>query len=296
MSTETEPQNLRRQLRLWEAIALSVGIMAPAGAAALNGIVPAGRVGTSVPLAFLVAFGAMSLVAYGFIRLTKRFNSAGSVYALAGATLGPRGGFAAGWTLMGAYLAFIAATLTAFALFLAAFLDSAGIWSEPPWLLLAAAGGAVLAFCAFRDVRRLMQILIVLNLVSVAAVILLALVVIIDVAVGGGPTGQTFTLEPFSPNGLTIGAIAAGTVFAFTSFAGFEGAAALGEETREPRRNVPRALTYALIIEAAFLVLVMFAWSLGYGPTPQGGEEFAGSSGVFGDLGPVFMNRPTRTP
>ena len=49
---------LRRELRFWEAIALSIGIMAPTAAMALNGVAPAGLVGRAVPLAFLFVCAA----------------------------------------------------------------------------------------------------------------------------------------------------------------------------------------------------------------------------------------------
>jgi amino acid transporter len=86
---------LRRELRLFEALAISVGIMAPTAAMALNGVAPAGLVGRAVPLAFLFAAIAIALVSYSFIRLTSYFNHAGSAYALVGLTVGPRAGFLA---------------------------------------------------------------------------------------------------------------------------------------------------------------------------------------------------------
>ncbi|TMJ94099.1 MAG: APC family permease, partial [Actinobacteria bacterium] len=84
---------LRRELRLFEALAISVGIMAPTAAMALNGVAPAGLVGRAVPLAFLFASIAIALVSYAFVRLTGYFNHAGSAYALVGVTVGPRAGF-----------------------------------------------------------------------------------------------------------------------------------------------------------------------------------------------------------
>jgi amino acid transporter len=80
---------LRRELHLFEALAISVGIMAPTAAMALNGVAPAGLVGRAVPLAFLFAAIAIALVSYAFIRLTSYFNHAGSAYALVGVTVGP---------------------------------------------------------------------------------------------------------------------------------------------------------------------------------------------------------------
>ena len=98
-----ETQGLRRELRFIEAIALSLAIMAPTAAMALNGTAVAGLIGRAVPLAFLIATIGVLFVSYGFVRLTRHFNSAGSVFALAGATLGPRAGFFAGFALMATY-------------------------------------------------------------------------------------------------------------------------------------------------------------------------------------------------
>jgi amino acid transporter len=111
MTVEGETRNpeeaagLRRELRFWEAIALSIAIMAPTAAMALNGTVPAQLVGRAVPLAFIFATVGVIFVSYAFIRLSGYFSHAGSVYAFSGITLGPRAGFFSGWALLGTYLA-----------------------------------------------------------------------------------------------------------------------------------------------------------------------------------------------
>ena len=75
---------LRRELRFWEAIALSIAIMAPTAAMALNGTLPAQLVGRAVPLAFIFATVGVIFVSYAFIRLSQHFSHAGSVYAFSG--------------------------------------------------------------------------------------------------------------------------------------------------------------------------------------------------------------------
>src|ERR671931_2293665 len=140
---------LRRELRLFEALAISVGIMAPTAAMALNGVAPAGLVGRAVPLAFLFAAIAIGLISYSFIRLTRFFNHAGSTYALVGATLGPRAGFFAGWALLATYSCFIAANIAEIGLFGGAFLAGAGIWSNPEWIVISRAAAAVVWFLAY---------------------------------------------------------------------------------------------------------------------------------------------------
>ena len=94
-STAAGP-GLRRELRFWEAIALSIAIMAPTAAMALNGAAPAGLIGRAVPLAFIFATLGVLLVSYAFIRLSRYFSHAGSVFAFSGVTLGPRAGFFSG--------------------------------------------------------------------------------------------------------------------------------------------------------------------------------------------------------
>jgi amino acid transporter len=112
-----EAAGLRRELRFWEAIALSIAIMAPTAAMALSGTVPAQLVGQAVPLAFIFATVGVIFVSYAFIRLSGYFSHAGSVYAFSGITLGPRAGFFSGWALLGTYLAFTAASTAEAGLF-----------------------------------------------------------------------------------------------------------------------------------------------------------------------------------
>ena len=107
---EAQPSRLRRELHFWEAIALSIAIMAPTAAMALNGVGIAGLIGRAVPLAFLFALIGVLFVSYAFAMLTREVSHAGSVYALTGFTLGARAGFLAGWALLGTYLCFTVAS------------------------------------------------------------------------------------------------------------------------------------------------------------------------------------------
>ena len=111
-SRDEAPQNpgLRRELRFWEAIALSIGIMAPTAAMALNGTGVAATSGGRSRWRFIFATIGVLLVSYAFIRLSRYFSHAGSVYAFSGVTLGPRAGFFSGWALLGTYLAFTCAS------------------------------------------------------------------------------------------------------------------------------------------------------------------------------------------
>jgi amino acid transporter len=281
---------LRRELRFWEAIAISVGIMAPAAAMALNGVAPAGIVGRAVPLAFLFAAIAIGLISYSFVRLTRFFNHAGSTYALAGVTLGPRAGFFAGWALLATYSCFIAANIAEIGLFGTSFLDGIGIWSDPPWILISLVAAALVWALAYGDIKFVMRALLSFEGITVSLIVILIVVIFWKVIGGDAPSGQDFTLKPFVPaEGTTIGAIAFASVFGLLSFGGFEGAAALGEETNNPRRNIPLAIAVAVAFCGVFYTIVMLAQSLGFGIDDAGIEAFAGSSSPLGELSQSYV-------
>jgi amino acid transporter len=281
---------LRRELRFWEAIAISVGIMAPTAAMALNGTVPASLVGRAVPLAFLFAAIAIALISYSFIRLTTYFNHAGSTYALAGVTLGPRAGFFAGWALLATYSLFIVADIAEIGLFGSSFFDGSGIWHNPSWILISLIAAALVWVLAYGDVRVVGRMLLTFEGISVTLIVIVVIVIFWKVIGHTAPNGQHFTLKPFVPaSGTGVGAIAFASVFGLLSFGGFEGAAALGEETNNPRRNIPLAIACAVGFCGVFYVIVMLAQSLGFGLDANGIKSFSGSSAPVGDLAKTYV-------
>jgi amino acid transporter len=85
------------------------------------------------------------------------------------------------------------------------------------------------------------------------------------ILIKGGDSGLSLT--PFSPAALPQGfsGLFLAAVFSFTSFIGFEAAAALGEETANPRFTIPRAILAAVIVGVIYYVFVTYAMSIGYG-------------------------------
>jgi amino acid transporter len=284
------PDGLRRELRFWETIALSIGIMAPTAAMALNGVGVAANVGRAVPLAFLISAVLVFFVSWGFVRLSGHFSHAGSVYAFSGATLGPRAGFFSGWALLGTYLAFTVASTSEVGLFLGQFANGTGIWSGSEWIWIALAAAGGIAVLAYSDIRIATRTLISLEAVSVTLIAVLVVVIFVRLATGSVPGSQGFDASVFSlPQGTTSSELGLGIVFAFLSFAGFEGAAALGEETTNPRREIPRAIRNAVLAAGVFYLLCMLAQTWGFGTDRAGVAAFAGSGSPLGDLGSTYV-------
>lgn len=293
--TSHEPTKLRRELSLWEAIGISLALMAPSMAANINPQGTVGQVGRAVPLAFLVATIGVLLVAYGFVRLTQQFHHAGSVYGFVGVTLGPRAGVFAGYALMGTYIFYACVTSMAAGIFGASFLQAIGIIpaGDPNVVaqfaigFLAVAGAAWLAFVPVRNGTR---ILLTVEGVTVALILITAVIIVIKLATGNAPAGQTLSLDPFIPDsGTGLGAIAVGSVFGFLSFAGFEAAATLGEESKDPTRHIPRAILGVAVFGGIYFVFVTWVEVLGFGPSADGMKAFVGSGSLLGDLATTFI-------
>src|ERR1017187_1552831 len=141
--TETGQGKLRRNLSIWEAIGISLALMAPSMAASINPQGTATTVGRAVPVAFALAFVGVLLVAYTFVRLTQRFHHSGSVYGFVGGSLGPRAGVMSGWALAGTCTFYGVVTSMAGGRFASSLLNARGIWKNPPtWsgFLLARSG------------------------------------------------------------------------------------------------------------------------------------------------------------
>ena len=284
-----QERGLRRELRFWEAIALSIAIMAPGAAMALNGTATAGLVGRAVPLVFVLATVSILFVSYAFIRLTSYFNHAGSVYALSGATLGPRAGFFSGWALLGTYLCFTAGSTAEVGLFGQEFLASTDL-PEVDWLVIALIAAALIWLLAYGDVRVITRALLSMEGLTVALILVLVVVIFTRIFGGGAPGDQEFTLSAFAlPGGVDFGRVGLATVFGILAFAGFEGAASLGEETDNPRRNIPRAIAAAVVTMGVFYVIVMLAQTLGFGVDEAGTEKFAGASSPLGELSTDYI-------
>src|SRR5579859_7888992 len=134
-----EPGTVGRRLPLWAILALSLAIVGPTLAMSGNGQGLAASVGKSVPLVLFLGLICVSLVGYGFVRLTRHMSHAGSAYALVGRTIGPRSGFFSGFAMIGTYLGFAIGCAALFAAFLNAFLAQAqGNPAHPfqlPWII-----------------------------------------------------------------------------------------------------------------------------------------------------------------
>ena len=95
-----------QRLGLSEAVGLSLSMMAPTMAMAINVSLAVRAEGRAAPMAFAIGTFLLTIIALSFVSFGRRVAHAGSVYAYIGEACGRRLGFIAGWTLLLTYLSY----------------------------------------------------------------------------------------------------------------------------------------------------------------------------------------------
>ncbi|WDL98602.1 APC family permease [Alicyclobacillus sp. ALC3] len=279
MAQNNQNKLKRNYLSMVEVLALSVSIVAPTMAMAFNTAPAAGAAGASVPLSFLVGTIAMLLVGVSFFEFSKRIPHSGSVYAYNAQGLGPKTGFVSGWALTATYFAYAAGCAALFGNFANVFLLHFGL-HVPEWLLVFV-GMAVVWFFSYRDVRLSTRAALLLEGISILVVLVLCFVIVGK----GGNAGNTAV--PFSMGSVGLSGVGAGMIFAVLSFAGFEGAATLAEEAKNPHRAVPLAIYGTVIAAGIFYVFVSYSEVIGFGAGHV--AKLAGSSAPLDTLASSYI-------
>jgi amino acid transporter len=288
---QAQERGLKQELKLVDAAAFSAGLIGPVGAMALLGTGAAPILGRAVTWAFIFALVGVSLVAYCFIRLSRHISHSGSVYALVGSTLGPQMGFFAGWALLGAYTGIAVGSGIEIALFFNQFLNLTGIASSHEWIVIALVALAIIGVLAFTEIKIITRTLLFSELTGIVLVTILSVVIIVTLILGDGPHHRSFNFQflSFEP-GTGFSTISKAALYGFLAFAGFEGAAALGEETTNPKREIPRAIRVALTVVGAFYLLTIIGQSIGYGPSAADIRAFANGL-PYGDLAQIYVDK-----
>ncbi|HWN62883.1 MAG TPA: APC family permease, partial [Streptosporangiaceae bacterium] len=247
---------LRRDaIGLREVLFQSITDMAPGAAIAASIPAGAGLAGGALPLSVIFALVACLLGAWCIGQLAREMPAAGSLATYAARGLHPAGGFLVAWgyVLVGWLIPPLVLLQLGFTT--ASTINSefhgypANLWW--PWSL---AGAVIVLAAGYYGIRTSARLGTILGISEIAVFLVLAVFLVVHA--GGHNTGQVFTTH-YSPTGLT--GVIGGSVFTLLAFGGFEGAAPLSEETRNPRRTIQRAVLLATLLIGLLYVFTTYA-------------------------------------
>jgi amino acid transporter len=253
--------------------------------------------GIHAPAGFLVATVVLTLFTVGFVAMARHITTAGAFYGFISHGLGAVWGMASGVLATVAYVVFEGSLVGIFSFFASDALTQWFGW-EVSWLLLAGICIALIGLFGYFDIS---LAAVVLGVFLVAEVVLLAALALSVLITGAGPGGfdlasinplNAFTGSPegggfdvqFDGAPLAAGSAAIGLFFAFWSWVGFETTATYGEESRNPKKIVPRATLIAVVGLGLFYTFVSWMVIAGNGSGPAMDKAANDSIGLFTGL------------
>jgi amino acid transporter len=273
---------LRRDaIGLREVLFQSITLMAPG--AAIAAAIPAGALyaGGALPLSVLVALVACLLSASCIGLLARELPSAASLATYTARGLHPAVGFLTAWgyVLVGVLVAPISLLQLGFTT--ASTINSdfhgypADLWW--PWSL---AGAVIILAAGYYGIRVSARLGTLLGITEIAVFGVLAVFFVVHA--GHANTAAVFTTR-YTPKAFHgISGVIAGSVYSILAFGGFEGAAPLAEEARDPRRTVPRAVLLATLGVGLLYVFTTYAVDVAFGPAAFAGFGSSGAASWVG--------------
>jgi APA family basic amino acid/polyamine antiporter len=247
----TAPPTLRRDLGLLDAVGVGFGAIVGAGIFVVTGVA-AGIAGPALLLGLVLAGIAATANALSSAQLAAEYPQSGGTYEYGYRVLTPWAGFVAGWMFLASKISAAGTVALGLAGYLAALVPGL-----PP---RAVAVGAILVFTVLNyfGVRRSSRANLAIVAVSLGSLLLF-------VVLGAGAV-RAENLTPFAPQGWR-GVMEAGAIL-FFAYTGYARVATLGEEVREPRTTIPRAVLITIVgaIVLYFAVAIVAVGAAGAGP------------------------------
>jgi APA family basic amino acid/polyamine antiporter len=228
---------LKRALGLWEVTLCGIGVIFGAGIYVLIGKA-AGAAGNAVWISFAISALIAGITGLSYAELSSKFPKSGAEYVFSFKAFGRRVGFMTGWLIFIAGV-FSAATV---ALGFAGYINDA--FGFPPMLMAVALIGALSVLLLYGVKLSAWTGILTTLIESVGLVII--------ILIGIPFFGKVDLLEMASGFGGVLSAAA----LIFFAFIGFEDITRMSEETKNPRRTIPKALILAIIISTVVYVLV----------------------------------------
>ena len=278
-----QPRLRRDAVGLTGAVVMSAAIMGPAVSTFFNPQFSTPFSGEATPFVYLACLLAILVVSTGIVEMARELPSAGAFYTYVTRGLGPRAGFITGGLMFVAYALLPPAELGLIGSYLQSTLRTEA-HVDVPWWLIGVVPAGVMIVLALEGIRASLHTALILFGTEVAVVALLALIVVGH----GGRNG--LSLHPLSPTASPHGfqGLATGFVFAALSFVGFEAAATLGDEVRDPRRLVPRAILASSALVGLIYVFCVWAEVNGLGPAAT--NRLNGASTPWNDLASTYAS------
>jgi amino acid transporter len=214
--------------------------------------------GIAAPLTIVVSGVGVFFLTFIVAEFTRIEPSAGSFITYVESAFGARAGVLVAWLLAIGFTVAIAGVFTMSGGMISLTLDHYTSW-HPSWLALALVTSSGALALTLRGASLSTSAIALALAIQVIVMVATCVVVLVDQS--GHLSSAPFAWSHLH-NGLT--GLSAGFPLALYMFIGWENAPALAEETRDPRRTIPRALYIGLAVAMGLFVLFAYTTITGF--------------------------------
>ena len=266
MADQTSPQQLKRELGVFGAAMMGMGSIVGTGVFVSIGIA-AGVAGAAVILA--VAMGALVATCNGLssAQLAANHPVSGGTYEYGYQYLNPWLGFTAGWMFLLAKTASAATAALGFSSYLLNALGLSDRGLHIPFALAAVVLFTILVLTGIRRSNRTNIAIVSITLLSLLFFVAAGL----PVVVSNGANHLTPSFEDVSN---PVARVLRASALMFVAYTGYGRIATLGEEVRQPRQTIPKAMIVTMVV---IMLLYMAVAVVGIGAV--GAESLSAATG-----------------
>lgn len=228
---------LERSLTLWQITLMSIGIILGAGIYVVIGEA-AGLTGNSVWISFIIGALVAAFSGLSYAELASRFPKAGAEYVYIENSFGNRAAWMAGWLVLSGSVIGGATVTLGFSRYFSALFNT-------PLIIIAIFVLIIIGIILIIGVQETASLTILFTLIESIGLIIIILI-------GIPYLGKVDLLE--MTNGFK--GLIEGGILIFFSYIGFQGIARLAEETKDPEKNIPKAIIISLSITTIIYILV----------------------------------------
>jgi amino acid transporter len=223
--------------------------------------------GIGTPAGFMFATVVLTIFSVGYVAMSRKVTAAGGFYSFISHGLNRELGMASGFAMVAAYSVFEVSLVGGFAYF--ASLKAARYGWHVQWYWCGLFMIALIGVLAYFDVRVSARVLGLALLCEIVTLIFFDGFMFAkgNVSAAAINPANAFKALPSGHDGgtaLAAGAAGIGIFFAFWSWVGFEMAPNYGEESKNPKKNIGRAMYISVIGLGIFYTLTSWAGISGY--------------------------------
>ncbi|WP_035051985.1 amino acid permease [Carnobacterium pleistocenium] len=252
------PSNLKRDLKTMDLILLGLGAIVGTGIFVITGTAAALTAGPALIVSFIIAAFSCVLSALCYAEFASRIPVAGGAYSYGYAVFGELIGWLVGWLMICEYLLANASVASGWSGYMNGFLDGIGLG-----LPIALRSSYDMDAGSYVDVIAVLITFLVtyvviqgakkaLRLNNIMVFIKFGLIALFIVVGVFYVKPENWT--PFAPFGFE--GIASGAAIVFFAFLGFDAVSTAAEETKNPRRDIPRGIIGSLGIATILYIVV----------------------------------------